>query len=153
MRGNPNAQPLFDFEDGRLFAKWNRNRVNTAQDLDGVPPLSDAQIECTDLLDEILRRPNVMFTMWLEPGDLQFMNNHVMLHSRTEFEDYEDEDKKRLLYRLWLAPPFSVTLPDTWGDFFGQPRPAWFAVVSGAIIMMRCAKNSNATRQSAWAWQ
>lgn len=124
------AQPLFDFEDGRIFAKWNRNRVNTAQDLDGVPPLSDAQIECTDLLDEILRRPNVMFSMWLEPGDLQFMNNHVMLHSRTEFEDYKDEDKKRLLYRLWLAPPFSVTLPDTWGDFFRTTQPG---VVRGGI--------------------
>ena len=117
------AQPLFDFEDGRLFAKWNRNRVNTAQDLKGVPPLSGPQIECTDLLDEILRRPNVMFSTWLEPGDLQFMNNHVMLHSRTEFEDHLEEERKRILYRLWLAPAYSVTLPDSWSDFFGTTRP------------------------------
>ena len=117
------AQPLFDFADGRLFAKWNRNRVNTAQDLRGVQPLSEPQIECTDFLDEILRRPNVMFSSWLEPGDLQFMNNHVMLHSRTQFEDHEEEEKKRLLYRLWLAPAYSVTLPDSWSDFFGTTRP------------------------------
>lgn len=117
------AQPLFDFEDGRLFSKWNRNRVRTAQELDGVPQLTDAQRECTDLLDEILRRPNVMFTTWLEPGDLQIMNNHVMLHSRTEFEDYDDPAKKRLLYRLWLAPPFSVRLPKTWGDYFRTVEP------------------------------
>ena len=117
------AQPLFDFADGRLFAKWNRNRINTAQDIEGVPLLCRLQIECTDLLDEILRRPNVMFSTWLEPGDLQFMNNHVMLHSRTEFEDYENESRKRLLYRLWLAPKYSVTLPDSWGEFFGITRP------------------------------
>ena len=117
------AQPLFDFEDGRLFAKWNRNRVRTAQDLDGVPQLTDAQRECCDLLDEILRRPDVMFTTWLEPGDLQLMNNHVMLHSRTEFDDYEDPAKKRLLYRLWLAPPFSVRLPAKWGDYFRAVEP------------------------------
>ncbi|MEK9671888.1 MAG: TauD/TfdA family dioxygenase [Rhodospirillaceae bacterium] len=117
------AQPLYDFADGRIFGKWNRNRVRTAQDLDGVPPLTDAQKECTDLLDEILRRPDVMYTMWLEPGDLQFMNNHVMLHSRTTFEDYEEEDRKRLLFRLWMAPPFSVPLPETWGDYFRSIKP------------------------------
>ena len=88
-----------------------------------MPLLCRLQIECTDLLDEILRRPNVMFSTWLEPGDLQFMNNHVMLHSRTEFEDYENESRKRLLYRLWLAPKYSVTLPDSWGEFFGTTRP------------------------------
>lgn len=112
------AQPLFDFEDGRLFANWNRNRVRTAQTIGGVPQLTAAQRECTDLLDEILRRPDIMFTMWLEPGDLQFMNNHVLLHSRTTFEDYSEEDRKRLLFRLWLAPPDSVPLPVTWGHFF-----------------------------------
>ncbi|MAH83858.1 MAG: hypothetical protein CBB68_05780 [Rhodospirillaceae bacterium TMED8] len=124
------AQPLFDVEDGRLFAKWNRNRINTAQQLDGVPRLSEAQIECIDLLDDILRRPGAMFSMWLEPGDLQFINNHIVLHSRTEFEDYQEKDKKRLLYRLWLAPPFSVKLPDSWCDFFRSTQPG---VVRGGI--------------------
>lgn len=27
--------------------------------------------------------------MWLEPGDLQLLNNHVTLHTRTAFTDYE----------------------------------------------------------------
>lgn len=117
------AQPLYDFKDGRIFGKWNRNRVRTAQAMDGVPPLTESQKECTDLLDEILRRPDVMYTMWLEPGDLQFMNNHVMLHSRTQFEDHEEEDRKRLLFRLWLAPSDSVPLPESWGDYFRAIEP------------------------------
>ena len=117
------AQPLFDFADGRFFGKWNRNRVRTAQEIAGVPQLTAQQKECTDLLDDILRRPDVMFTMWLEPGDLQIMNNHVMLHSRTQFEDFEDEDKKRLLYRLWLAPNDSVQLPESWGGYFRSIEP------------------------------
>jgi len=116
-------QPLYDVADGRLFGKWNRNRVRTAQDIEGVPPLTADQRECTDLLDEILRRPDVMFTMWLEPGDLQIMNNHVMLHSRTQFEDHEEQDKKRFLSRLWLAPPDSVLLPESWGDYFRSIGP------------------------------
>lgn len=111
-------QPLFDFRAGRLFGKWNRNRVRTAQDIEGVPQLTDAQRDCTDLLDAILRRPDVMFTMWLGPGDLQLMNNHVTLHSRTEFDDFEEPERKRLLYRLWLAPPDSVPLPESWLPYY-----------------------------------
>ncbi|EDP66622.1 hypothetical protein BAL199_16213 [alpha proteobacterium BAL199] len=117
------GQPLFDFEGGRLFCKWNRNRVRTAQDLEGVPPMSQAQRDCADLLDAILQRPEVMFTMWLEPGDLQIMNNHVMLHSRTAFEDFAEPERKRLLYRLWLAPPDSVRLPETWRPYFRSIDP------------------------------
>ncbi|MDF1790527.1 MAG: TauD/TfdA family dioxygenase [Thalassobaculaceae bacterium] len=117
------GQPIYDFQDGRLFCKWNRNRVRTAQELEGVPRLSDAQRETADLLDAILRRPELMFTMWLEPGDLQIMNNHVMLHSRTEFEDFEEPDQKRLLHRLWLAPPDSVLLPESWREYFRSIDP------------------------------
>lgn len=117
------GQPLFDFEDGRIFAKWNRNRVRTAQDLESVPPLTDVQHACIDYLDDILRRPSTMFTMMLEAGDLQFMNNHVALHSRTEFEDYEEPERKRMLYRLWLAPADSMRLPDTWGPYFRSTLP------------------------------
>ena len=47
-----------------------------------------------DALDAILRRPDVMFTMWLEPGDMQLINNHTMLHSRTDYIDYDDPAKK-----------------------------------------------------------
>lgn len=118
------GQPLFDEADGRLFGKWNRNRMRTAQELDGVPRLTPKQKACGELLDDILRRQDIMFTMWLEPGDMQFMNNHVMLHSRTGFEDYEQPEKKRLLHRLWLATPDSVRLPDTWWPFFRSVEPA-----------------------------
>jgi len=117
------GQPLFDMAEGHMFGKWNRNRVRTAQDIEGVPQLTDVQKECTDLLDDILRRPEVMFTMWLEPGDLQIMNNHVMLHSRTPFEDFEEEGRQRLLYRLWLATPNSLRLPESWGDYFRSIEP------------------------------
>ncbi|CAN0520400.1 unnamed protein product, partial [Laminaria digitata] len=74
------VQPLFGVAEGRLFGKWNRNRMRTAQEIDGVPRLTPEQNRCADVLDEILRRPDVMFTMWMEPGDLQFMNNHAILH-------------------------------------------------------------------------
>jgi hypothetical protein len=117
------GQPLFDTADGRVFGKWNRNRVQSAQKIDGVPALTQAQRETMDTLDQILRRPDVMYTMDLAPGDLQVLNNHVMLHSRTNYIDFDEPEKKRLLHRLWLAPPDSVRLPESWHDFYRSVVP------------------------------
>lgn len=117
------GQPLFDEADGRVFCKWNRNRVQSAQKIEGVPPLTPQQRETMDVLDAILQRPDLMFTMHLEPGDLQILNNHVMLHSRTDFVDFDKPEQKRLLCRLWLAPPDSVRLPDSWKHFYRSVAP------------------------------
>jgi hypothetical protein len=118
--------PIFDTCEGRLFSKWNRNRVTMAQRLDGVPALTQPQHEATDELDRILRQPDLMYSMELQPGDMQLLNNHVTLHSRTNFEDHEDPARKRLLFRLWIAPPDSVRLPESW-------RPAYRSVDPGTV--------------------
>ena len=117
------GQPLFDFADGRMFGKWNRNRVQSAQRIAGVPTLTDKQRETMDVMDEILARPENMYTMYLKPGDLQIFNNHVTLHSRTEYVDFDHPDQRRLLFRLWLAPSDSVRLPETWWDFYRSVTP------------------------------
>jgi hypothetical protein len=118
--------PIYDEADGKLFSKWNRNRMTSAQKIDGVPKLTVAQREAVDALDGILRRDDVMFAMHLQPGDMQIINNHVTLHSRTEFEDFEEAGRKRLLFRLWLAPPTSARLPESW-------RPAYRSVAAGSV--------------------
>jgi hypothetical protein len=110
--------PIFDTQDGLLFSKWNRNRLRTAQAIAEVPKLTRVQQEAVDLLDDVLRRPNVMYTMYLQPGDMQILNNHTTLHSRTEFEDFEDPALKRCLFRLWLAPPDWGDLPESWKPFY-----------------------------------
>jgi hypothetical protein len=116
--------PLFEEENGSLFCNWNRNRVQSAQKIEGVTRLSAAQKEAMDVLDEILRRPELMYTMYLEPGDLQILNNYTMFHSRTEYVDFKNESDIRCLYRLWLAPPDSIKLPESWRSFYRSIDPA-----------------------------
>jgi len=118
--------PIYDQAAGVLCSKWNRNRLRSAQAIEGVPSLTGQQHEALDLLDEILRRPDVMYSMYLRPGDMQVLNNHVTLHSRTEFVDHDDPELKRCLYRLWLAPPDWPALPESW-------RPAYRAVEVGTV--------------------
>jgi hypothetical protein len=36
---------------------------------------------------------------------MQFLNNYVVLHSRTAFEDFPEPERKRHLLRLWLTAP------------------------------------------------
>ena len=118
--------PVFDWKDGLWFGKWNRNRLRSALAIEGVPPLTDIQQQALDYLDAVLRRPDLMFAMDLRPGDMQIMNNHVILHSRTEFQDHDDPALKRSLFRLWLATPDGVDLPESW-------RPAFRSVKAGSV--------------------
>jgi hypothetical protein len=38
----------------------------------------------------------------LEPGQMQFVDNRVLGHSRTAFEDFAEPERRRHLVRLWL---------------------------------------------------
>ncbi len=118
--------PIYDQAEGVLCSKWNRNRLKMAQLMDGVPALSSQQHAALDLLDDILRRPDVMYSMNLRPGDMQLLNNHVTLHSRTEFEDHDEPALKRCLFRLWLSPPDYPRLPESW-------RPAYRSIEAGSV--------------------
>lgn len=118
--------PVYDEADGLLCSKWNRNRILSAQRIDGVPSLTAVQREAMEALDAMLRRPELMFEMYLQPGDVQILNNHVTLHSRTEFVDHDEPARKRVLFRLWLAPPDSPRLPDSW-------LPAYRSVLPGTV--------------------
>lgn len=113
-------QPIFSECNGAWFGRWNWNRVRHGLQIDGAPKLSEAHINALHLFDEIVRSQELAYNMWLEPGDMQILNSHVTLHSRTEFEDFEDPASKRLLFRLWIAPPSSQELPACWEDLYGS---------------------------------
>jgi hypothetical protein len=104
--------------------RTNRKNSDAAQrDFPEVPRLTPLQREALDLLDTLMPDPRLCFSMTLDRGDLQLLNSFVTLHSRTEFEDYEEPEKKRHLLRLWLAIPGSQPLPPEWKEYWGDIRP------------------------------
>jgi alpha-ketoglutarate-dependent taurine dioxygenase len=123
--------PVFDEEGGKLFSKWNVNRVTSAQKLEGVPKIVGRHREALEAFDKLVRRPDLAHNMWLEPGDLQIINSHVTLHSRTDFTDHDDPARKRLLFRLWLAPPDGDRLPESWRVLYKSVQPG---TVRGGIV-------------------
>src|SRR5690606_30376872 len=104
--------PVFGIEQGQFVCRHIRNHITSAQlSFPEIPRLTPEQTEALDLLDETLAREDLCFHMNFEPGDLQFINNHIVLHARTEYEDHEEPEKKRFLLRLWLALPEGQPLP------------------------------------------
>jgi len=65
----------------------------------GVPGLTEEQAEALDAIQFIAQKHRL--GMSLKKGDLRFINNMSMIHSREAFED--DEENHRHLLRLWLS--------------------------------------------------
>ena len=116
-------QPIYAVHQGYFTCRYIRAHIMTAQRYPGVPPLTTAQSEALDTLDATARSPELVYAMRFEPGDIQFLNNHVTYHARTEFEDYPEPDKKRHLLRMWLSVPNSRPLPPSFGKIYQDQRP------------------------------
>lgn len=108
-------------DDPEFFSlRANRKNVTAAQrDFPEVPRLTPEQIELLDLLDELFPDEKFCYSMQLDRGDMQLLNNYVVIHSRTNFEDHEEPEKKRHLLRLWLSIPQGQSLPALWKEYFG----------------------------------
>lgn len=95
--------------------------IRSAQRLDDVQPLSDAQSNALDAFQATARK--LALNMSLQRGDMQFVNNHIVVHARSEFQDYEEPDRRRYLIRLWLSSRQGRTLPEFLAERWGNIEP------------------------------
>ena len=104
------ALPIFGQRDGRFTSHYSRTYVEAAQEMPDVPDMEDRHWQALDTLHNLAEE--LCMEMTFAPGDMQFINNHVIYHARTANEDREGaSDQRRLLLRLWLAMPNSRALP------------------------------------------
>jgi hypothetical protein len=112
--------PVYNFHQGYLSVLYARRYIEAAQRLDGVPELTPRQREALDLFDQLANDPAINLRMAFQPGDMQLVHNHTMLHDRTDYEDWAEPEKKRHLLRLWLAVPGARPLPEIYAERYGQ---------------------------------
>lgn len=115
--------PVFNYHDGLVSAIYQRQYIESARRFPGVAPLTPPYIEALNLFDELANDPRLNLMMELQPGDIQLVHNHTILHDRTAFEDYPEPERKRHLLRLWLAPPNARPLPEVFAERFGSITP------------------------------
>ena len=97
------VSPIVSIVDGVFSMYAGALYIFTAQGYPGVPKLSSAQVEVLKLFDEIAVEPGMAIEMDFRPGDIQWLSNFAALHSRTEFVDYPEPQRRRHLLRLWLS--------------------------------------------------
>lgn len=112
--------PVFNWHAGHLSAIYQRQYIDSAQRFEAAPRLSPAHREALDLLDALTNDPALHFTMALQPGDMQFVHNHHLLHDRTAFGDWPEPERRRYLLRLWLAPAQARPLPEVYAQRYGS---------------------------------
>jgi hypothetical protein len=96
------TSPMVSYVDGVFSFYAGSSMIFSAQAYPGVPALTQDQIDVINLVDEITYEPGVALDMDFQPGDMQWLLNYAALHSRTEFVDYPEIQRRRHLLRLWL---------------------------------------------------
>jgi hypothetical protein len=125
--------PVFNpMPDGGLVTNYARLTVEKAQRFPEVPRLTPEIVAAFDLLDSLAASPEFYLDMEFLPGDMQFLNNHWTLHSRTAYEDFPEPENRRHLFRLWLACDDGPAVPDAytkvWQGATSKGRPAGIRV-------------------------
>ena len=116
--------PVFGCRAGKFTSHYSRTYVEAAQLLPEVPKMTYKQWAALDLLAELAEEHCVESVF--EPGDIQFLNNHVIYHARRPFLDDAEAGYKRNLMRIWLCPPGNRALPE-------DHAPLWRTVEADSL--------------------
>ena len=59
--------------------------------------------DARELIQSKANTPGIAHEFMLEPGDLEVINNLIVMHARKKYKDHSKVDKRRHLLRLWMA--------------------------------------------------
>jgi hypothetical protein len=93
--------PPCRYAGGRLRTFYHSDYVRSVVRHAEVPPFSDEERTLLDLYEAVAGSPDLYLDMHFEPGDVQLISNHSVLHARTAYED--GPAQRRHLLRLWLS--------------------------------------------------
>jgi len=95
----PYDVPVFSNRDGQVSVFMVREIINSAFRELG-REFTAEEIDAIDTFRATAQQ--LQFETRLEPGEASFLNNYAVMHARSEFEDWDEPEKKRLMLRLWL---------------------------------------------------
>ncbi len=103
-----------------MIAFLVQSMIEKAQAFPEVPRLSAAQREALKMVETLACDDSIRLDMDFRPGDIQFLNNYAIIHTRTAFRDDPAPDKRRLLLRLWMNLRDGRALAPGFGDRFNN---------------------------------
>ncbi len=116
--------PVFNWHDGLLTALYSGQYIRSAQaNFPDCRRLTAAETAALDLLDALSNDPALNLSIEFRPGDMQFLHNHQIFHSRGDFVNWPEPERHRHLLRLWLAPQEARALPPSFAQRYGPLTP------------------------------
>ncbi len=101
----PGESPIFSapvFETaGEVQGRFSAHQIGGGYALRGEPVDDEGEAAIAAMLD-IFEEDGLSVDFDLEPGQIQFVHNRALGHSRTAFIDDPDPGRRRHLVRLWL---------------------------------------------------
>ena len=102
---HPGEDPIFSAPvftiDGELRARFSAHQIRGGYALRGEPVDNEGAEAIAAMLD-MFEDASLSADFDLEPGQMQFVDNRALGHSRTAFEDSPEPERRRHLIRLWL---------------------------------------------------
>jgi len=96
--------PIYGYFKNKLSCRYYlREFAESAQSKTGIS-LTPIEIAALNQFEQLANHEQMHLEIKLEPGDIQFLNSNITVHARTNYTDYEEDDLKRKLFRLWLNP-------------------------------------------------
>jgi hypothetical protein len=111
--------PIYSYFEGKLSCCINSKSSRTARELLG-QPLTQFEQDAIRCVEELAVDPQFCMTMDFRPGDIQFLNNYTIIHTRTAFQDGRALGERRLLLRLWMNLRDGRPLAPGFGDRFNN---------------------------------
>lgn len=114
--------PVFSFLDGRLSCRFLRKAILEGQKFVG-EPLDGLALEAVETMNGLAGEDRFRYDMVFERGDIQVLNNYMILHARGAFEDWPEPERKRNLLRMWINQRGGRALDPQFADRYNMgPR-------------------------------
>ncbi len=111
----------------------------------GDAELSPEECAAIDCIERIAESPEFYLDMNFAEGDIQFLNNRLVLHGRTDYDDEKAIYQRRHLLRLWLHAPHWPRLPDNQIFHSAEDYALW---LQRRVALMELPSTYLATMQS-----
>ena len=95
------SAPLFIRDGERLSARLSLHQIRGGYAMRG-ETMDNETAAAIEAIKSVFADRSLQFDFHLQAGEMQFVANREIGHSRTEFLDHNEANRRRLLIRLWL---------------------------------------------------
>ena len=108
------SAPFFSLQGQELGVRVGPYQMKSAFEM-GAAELDEETLAAMQAIDELFAQQSLIADFSMRPGQVQYLNNRVVAHGRTEFEDWEEQERKRHLLRIWMRDEGSTAYNATLG--------------------------------------